>query len=127
MHFRNGTDQRMMDKIVYRKTGDEERKGGIDAVRPSNDKPCCSKVLGGLRTTRRFLRIPLRATKGTFGLVRGSHFDNVGDEKMARNKQVEDQPEKYVLPTVVVAAYTNKNSVLDLISVVSTKTRKGNP
>ena len=116
MHLRNSANQRMMDEVIHRKTGYEERKGRIDAMGPSNDKPCCSKVLGGLCAARRFLRISLGATKGAFGLIRGDHFDNVGDEKMARNQQVEYQPEKYILPTVVVAAYTNEDSVLDLIS-----------
>ena len=116
MHFRNGADQRMMDEVVHRKTGDEERKSDINAVGPCNDKPCRSKVLCGLRAAHRFLRIPLGATKGAFGLIRGDHLNYVGDEKVTGNQQVENQPEKYVLPTVVVAAYTNEDSVLDMIS-----------
>ena len=116
MHFRNGADERMMDEVVHRKTGDEKRKGDIDAVGPSNNKPCRSKVLCGLRAARGFLRMPLGATKGAFGLIRGDHLNYVRDEKVAGNQQVENQPEKYVLATVVVAAYTNEDSVLYMIS-----------
>lgn len=61
---------------------------------PSNGKPCCSEVFGGLCAVKRILRMPLGATKGTFGLVCGSKFNDVGDEKMARNEEVEDKTKK---------------------------------
>ena len=37
--------------------------------------------------------MPLGATKGTFCLVCRDKFDDVGGEKMTRNKQVENETE----------------------------------
>lgn len=88
MHLRNGADERMMDQVVHRKTCDKERKGGVDTVSPSNGKPCRSKALSGLCAVQNILRVPFGATKGTFGLVCGGKFDNIGDEEMARDEQV---------------------------------------
>ena len=105
-----------MDHVIYREACDEERKGGVDTVGPRDSEPCCSEVLGGLYAVQRILRMPLGATEGTFGLMCGDKLDYVGDEEMARNKQVEDKAEKYVLPTIIVAAYTYQDSVLEIVS-----------
>ena len=105
-----------MDHVIYREACDEERKSGVDTVCPRDSEPCCSEVLGGLCAVQRILRMPLGATKGTFGLMCSDKLDYVGDEKMARNEQVEDKAEKYVLPTIIVAAYTYENSVLEIVS-----------
>lgn len=105
-----------MDQVIHRKTCDEEGESGIDPVSPSNGKPCRSEAFSGLCTVGTVLRVPFDATNGTFGLVRGGEFDNVGDEEMARNKQVENKTEENVLPAVIVAAYTNENSVLGILS-----------
>lgn len=111
MHLRDGADEGMMDQVVHREACDEKGKGGVDAVGPSNGKPCCSEALSGLCAVRRILRMPFGTTKGTFGLVCGGKFDDISDEEMARNEQVENNTEKYVLPAIIMAAYTYKNSV----------------
>lgn len=86
MHFRNGANERMMDQVIHREACDEERKGGIDPVGPSNGKPRRSEALSSLCAVGRVLRMPFGATQGTFGLVCGSKFDDIGDEEMARNE-----------------------------------------
>ena len=35
---------------------------------------------------------------------------------MARNEQVENKTENYVLPAIIVAAYTYENTVLEILS-----------
>lgn len=86
MYFRNGADERVMDQVVHSEACDEERKGGVNAVGPSNGKPSCSEAFSSLRAIPRILRIPFSATKGTFCLMCGGKFDDVGDEEMARNE-----------------------------------------
>lgn len=46
----------------------------------------------------------------------GSKFDDVGDEEMAWDEQVEDKTEEHVLTAVIVAPYTNEDSVLEILS-----------
>lgn len=46
----------------------------------------------------------------------GSKFDDVGDEEMAWDEQVEDKTEEHVLTAVIVAPYTNEDSVLGILS-----------
>ena len=41
-------------------------------------------------------------------------FDDISDEEVTRDEQVENKTEKYVLPTIIVAAYTYENSVLEI-------------
>lgn len=53
MYFRNSADERMMDHSIHRDACDEEGKGGVDAVSPSNDEPCWSEVVRGLCAVRR--------------------------------------------------------------------------
>lgn len=43
-------------------------------------------------------------------------FDNISDKEVTRDEQVENKTEKYVLPTIIVAAYTYENSVLEIRS-----------
>ncbi len=102
-----------MNQIVHCEACNKERKCGVDAVGPSNGKPRGSEAPSGFRAVRRILRMPFGATKRTFSLVSGGKFDDVGDEEMARNEQVENKTEKYVLPAIIVAAYTNENSILE--------------
>ena len=46
----------------------------------------------------------------------GGKFDDVGDEEMAWDEQVEDKTEEHVLTAVIVAPYTNEDSVLEILS-----------
>lgn len=94
MHFRDGADKGMMDQIVYRETCDQERKCGVDAMGPSNDKPRRLEALSSLCAVRTILRMPFGASKSTFGLVCGGKFNDIGDKEMTRNEQVEDKTEK---------------------------------
>lgn len=41
-------------------------------------------------------------------------FDDISDEEVTRDEQVENKTEKYVLSTIIVAAYTYENSVLEI-------------
>ena len=84
----------MMDQIVHCEACDEEGKSCVDAVGPSNGKPRRSEALSGLCAVGRILGMPFGATNGTFGLVCGSKFDDVGNKEMARNQQVENKTEK---------------------------------
>ena len=116
MHFRNRADERMMYEIIHRKACDEKGKSGIHAVSPSNGKPGGSEVFRGLCAVQNILGMPLGTPKNAFGLVCGGKLNDIGDEEVTRDEHVENKTEKYVLPTIIVAAYTNENTVLEISS-----------
>lgn len=41
-------------------------------------------------------------------------FDDISNEEVTRDEQVENKTEKNVLTTIIVAAYTYENSVLEI-------------
>ena len=55
MHFRNGADERVMDQVVHIEACDEEGKGSVNAVGPSNGKPSCSEAFSSLCAIPRIL------------------------------------------------------------------------
>lgn len=114
MHFRDGADERMMDEIIDRKARDEKGETGVDTMKPGNGKPGGSKVLDGLCAVWRTFGTPLGTSQNAFGLVCSGEFDDISDEEVTRDEQVENKTEKYVLPTIIVAAYTYENSVLEI-------------
>ena len=83
-----------MDQVVHREGCDEEAKGCVDTVSPSDSDPCGPEALSGLCAIRGILGMPFGATNGTFCLVCGGELDDVGDEKMARNEEIENKTEK---------------------------------
>ena len=105
-----------MNQIVHREACNEERKGSIDSMGPSNGKPCRSEALSGLPAVWMILGMPFGATKGTFRLVSSGKFDDVGNEEMARNEEVENRTKNYVLSAIIMAAYTYENSILEILS-----------
>ena len=50
-------------------------------------------------------------------MVGGAEFDDVGDEEVAGDEGVEESAEEDVIPTVVVAADADEDSVLDNVKV----------
>lgn len=74
MDLADGTNEWMVDVEIDSVGGDEEAGGGIDAMGPGDDVPCCLKGCSGL--TGRFLGLAtFQAAKLPFGVLGSREFD----------------------------------------------------
>lgn len=103
-----------MDIIVHGQGSDQKGECSVDAMSPGNDPPCSLERLPGLSVMVVLEAgiVTLHAAEDAFGLLGSGEFDDIGDEKMARDKSIKNGTEDEVLAPVVMTADANKDSVL---------------
>lgn len=114
MDLGDGSNQRMVNVFVYGICRDKKAKSSVDSMRPGNDQPGEVEGFSGLSVVIIFpgIVVSFHLANGSFGLLSRREFDDVGHEEMAWNKRVKDRTEEQILPSIVVAANANQDSIL---------------
>ena len=114
MDLRDGSNQRMVNVFVHGECRDKKAQSSVDPMRPSNDQPSEVEGFAGLSVVviLNSIVISFHLANGSLGLLSRCKLDNVGHEEMAWNKRVEDRTKEQILPSIVVAANANQDSIL---------------
>lgn len=115
MELAKGANAGMMNMIIDDVGGDDEIEGCVCGVSECDELPRRAKVLLGLvrlqLSTVRVLLL-LGTSNRSLCLLSSSDFDQVSHKQVTRHRKEQQSSQSDILPSVVMATYTNEDAVL---------------